>query len=162
MFPATPHHYELKGGILPNLGKIFQEEIRRLAKKEIRSETTLLRKQSAQYRRDIAKLKRENGTIVRKLAALEKRARRRLGEDAPTAGSPPEGTRFSTRSLKAQRRKTGLSQADYGRLLEVSTLTMNNWENGKTRPSPKHIGGIVAIRGLGKREAEQRLDLLEY
>jgi DNA-binding transcriptional regulator YiaG len=43
-----------------------------------------------------------------------------------------DATRFSARSVEAQRRKTGLSAADYAKLVGVSTLTIYNWEQGKS------------------------------
>ncbi|MCA8962913.1 MAG: helix-turn-helix transcriptional regulator [Planctomycetes bacterium] len=145
---------------MTQLATVLREEIRRLSRRELSADIASMRKASAQLRRDVAALKRENASLKRKVEFLEKREKRRL--DEPTKGEgPPEGSRFSTRSLKAQRRRTGLSQADYGRLIGVSTLTMNNWENGKTRPSPKFLARIVEIRGLGKREAERRLALVD-
>ena len=136
----------------------LKEEVRRIARKEVKAETTHLKKQVAQHRREIAALKRENKATTSKLRFLETREKKRLGRSAPS--EPPLGTRFSVRSLKAQRRRTGLSQANYALLVAVSTLTMNNWENEKTRPRPAQIAKIVSLRGLGKREAEKRLELL--
>ena len=44
---------------MPNIAVTFRQEIIRLARKEIRRETKILRKASAQYRSLIAELKRE-------------------------------------------------------------------------------------------------------
>ena len=43
---------------MPNLGSVLKAEISRLARREINRELQTLRKQSAQYRGDIAALKR--------------------------------------------------------------------------------------------------------
>ena len=51
----------------------------------------------------------------------------------------------------------GLSAADYGRLVGVSALTIYNWESGKSRPRRAQFAAIVAVRGIGKREAADRL-----
>ena len=45
---------------MPNLAAALKEEIARLARREINRETATLQNQSAQYRRDIAALKRDN------------------------------------------------------------------------------------------------------
>lgn len=37
--------------------------------------------------------------------------------------------------VKMLREKTGMSQEDLARALEVSFVTINRWENGKTRPN---------------------------
>ena len=65
------------------------------------------------------------------------------------------------RSLKAQRRKSGLSQEDYASLVGVSNSTIYNWESGNTKPSGKHLATLVSLRGIRKREAKKRLELLE-
>ena len=37
--------------------------------------------------------------------------------------------------VKKMREKTGISQEDLARALNVSFATINRWENGKTRPN---------------------------
>ena len=48
----------------------------------------------------------------------------------------------------------------YGKLVGVSPLTIFNWEKGKNRPQAAQLAALVAVRGIGKREAMQRLKLL--
>jgi N-acetylneuraminic acid mutarotase len=55
---------------MPNIASVLKEEILRLARKEARSETNALKKASAQYRRDIAALKRQITDLQRKVAPL--------------------------------------------------------------------------------------------
>jgi transcriptional regulator with XRE-family HTH domain len=62
--------------------------------------------------------------------------------------------------VKAQRRRTGLSAADYAKLVGVSPLTIYNWEHSKSRPRQGQFTSLVALRGLGKREAQAKLELL--
>jgi transcriptional regulator with XRE-family HTH domain len=66
--------------------------------------------------------------------------------------------RFSAKSLAAQRKRLGLSAAALARLLGVSALSVYKWESGNTRPRAKQIQAIAALRGMGKREAAQRLE----
>jgi transcriptional regulator with XRE-family HTH domain len=63
--------------------------------------------------------------------------------------------------VRAQRERLGLSAADYAKLVGVSSLTIYNWEHGKTRPRAEQLAALVALRGIGKREALHRLELLE-
>jgi len=58
-------------------------------------------------------------------------------------------------------RRLGLSAADYARLVGVSSLTIYNWEHGKSRPRKEQLAALVAVRGIGKREALRRLELLK-
>jgi DNA-binding transcriptional regulator YiaG len=137
----------------------LKDEVRRLARKEIKAQTGATARAVAQYRRQIAALKRQIRDQDRKIDFLSKQRQQGLQSiDPETAVN--SNLRFSARSVKAQRRRTGLSAEGYARLLGVSPLTVYNWENGKTRPRNGQFESLVAIRGLGKREAQAKLNSL--
>ena len=142
---------------MPNLATALKEEIRRLARKEIKAMVGTTQKAVAQYRRDIAALKRQLGQQEKNVEKLKKQILARDGEQAVLADEPLSGSRFSARSVKAQRRRLTLSAANYGKLVGVSALTVYNWESGKSRPRKAQLSAVVAIRGIGKREAAKRL-----
>lgn len=143
---------------MPNLASVLKDEVRRLAKKEVRSDTAVTKRASAQHRRDIAELKRAVDDLSRRLAFLERQEKRRVA--ARPSEKQAEGARFSPRWLKAHREKLGLSAADYGRLVGVSSLTIYNLESGKSKPRSKTLAALASVRGIGKREAERRLEML--
>lgn len=138
---------------------VLKDEIRRLARKEVKAHTSRTSKAVAQYRRQIAALKRLVHEQDRRISSLQKLQQERK-DSTETAVEPKDSTRFSARSVKAQRRRTGLSAADYARLVGVSPLTIYNWENGKSRPRNGQFVTLVALRGLGKREARAKLEEL--
>ena len=144
---------------MSKIASVLKEEISRLARKEITARTGVLRKASAQYRRDIAQLKRQAGELEKKIAYLERLEKRRAEKGAPL--SKIEGRRFSARGLKTHRKSVGLSAADYGRLVGVTAQTIYNWERGKARPRDQQLASLLAVKELGKREAHNRLELLE-
>jgi len=144
---------------MPQLGTILKQEIARLARREINSATKVVRRQSAQHRRDIADLKRQVAELTRRLNFLEKQEKRRIVK-APSK-KIAEGARFSPKWLASHRKKLDLSAANYAKLVGVSALTIYNWEHGKSKPREKQLAQWVAIRNLGKREANKRLDMLE-
>ena len=138
------------------LANALKDEIRRLARKEIRAQTGKYARAVTQYRRDIARLKRQQHELERKLEMLRTQARKAM--HSPAAMGELNGeVRFSARSVKSQRRRLGLSAADYGRLVGVSPLTIYNWEQNKTRPRKEQFAALVAVRGIGKREAQAKL-----
>ncbi len=142
---------------MTTLAIALKDEIRRLARKEIKAQTGRMARAVAQYRRDIAQLKREERALERRLALLESQGRQAV---PPSPGVHLNGdARFSARSVKAQRRRTGLSAADYAKLIGVSPLTIYNWENKKSRPRHGQLAALIALRGLGKREAQAKLKL---
>ncbi len=143
-----------------NLAGILKDAMRRLARKEIRAETGKTRTAVTQYRRDIARLKREVQSQRKEIAFLKAQEKKRLGQQ-PTAVEPKEKVRFSARSVRAQRKRLKLSAADYGKLVGVSGLTVYSWEHGNSRPRKAQLAGLVAARGIGKREATAKLEVLK-
>jgi DNA-binding transcriptional regulator YiaG len=141
---------------MPNIAGVLKEEIRRLAKKEIKAQVGKTQKAAAQSRRDIAHLKRLLGQQEREIKLLKKQQGQPQAEEEPL-----ESVRFSARSVKAQRQRLGLSAADYGKLVGVSGLTIYNWEHEKSRPRKAQLAALVAVRGIGKREALLKLAELE-
>jgi DNA-binding transcriptional regulator YiaG len=144
---------------MPNLASILKDEIRRLARREIRSQVGVTKRAATQHRRDIAELKRLVKDLTRRVTFLESQEKRRVSK--PVAEAPSGQVRFSARWLKAHREKLGLSAADYGRLVGVSGLTIYNWEGGKSKPRRQKMAALAAIRGLGKREALKRLEMMD-
>jgi DNA-binding transcriptional regulator YiaG len=144
---------------MSKIASVLKAEISRLARKEVSSKTGVLRKATAQYRRDIAELKRQTQVLARQVKFLEQQESRRAR--VPAAAGQAEGRRFSARGLQKHRERLGLSAADYGHLLGVTGQTVYNWEQGRARPRPTQLAALVEVRGLRKREALKRLELLE-
>jgi DNA-binding transcriptional regulator YiaG len=144
---------------MSKIASVLKEEIARLARKEVNAGTQALRKSNAQYRRDIAELKRQASALTRQVAYLERQERRRAEKGGPAADTT--GRRFSPRGLKTHRAKLGLSAADYAALVGVTAQSIYAWENGRTRPAETQLASLIAVRGMGKREALKRLELLE-
>jgi len=143
---------------MPNLASALNEQIRRLSRREINAQTKTTRRLTAQYRRDIAALKRQVAALRKSVSFLEGQEKRRVADrPAPPAA---EGIRFRADGLKSHRAKLGLSAKDYGQLVGVAGLTIYQWEGGKSRPRSAQLAKLAAVRGLGKREALKRLELL--
>jgi len=146
---------------MPDLAGTLKEEIRRLARKDIKTELTATRKAVAQHRREIAMLKRELRSQEKKIASLQQQVKNRGNEQPNTSEESERPVRFSARSVKAQRERLGLSAADYAKLIGVSPFTIYNWENGKSRPRQEQLESLVAVRELTRREAAKKLEELE-
>lgn len=143
---------------MPNLAAALKDTIRRLARKEIKAETGKTKQAVTQYRRDIAKLKRQVQAQEKEIAFLKAQEKKRLGQ-SQVAEEPADTVRFSARSVRAQRARTGLSAADYGKLVGVAGLTIYHWEHGTSRPRKAQFARLVAVRGIGRREALTRLEM---
>jgi DNA-binding transcriptional regulator YiaG len=143
---------------MPNIASILKDEITRLARKEVRAQAEELKKASAHQRSQIAALRRRVDDLERKL--------KRAGKAPASRGAAQEedesqvSRRFSATRLAAQRRKLGLSAADFAALIGVSGQSVYKWEHGEARPRARQLEAIAALRSLGKREAAQRLAAL--
>ena len=134
---------------MSNVINVLKKEIHRLARREIKAQVAKSQKSAAEYRREIAQLRRLLRQREREIAHLKKQP----------PGQPEElaTVRFSAKSVRSQRQRLGLSAADYGALVGVSGLTVYNWEQGKARPRKAQLAALVAVRGIGKREALMKL-----
>ncbi len=140
---------------MANIASVLKEEISRIARKEIRTETARLQKSSAQYRSDIAALKRRVAALEKDVARLDKQAVKKTV--ASSVFEDVGRVRFSAKGFATLRQKLGLSAAQMGTLIGVSAQTVYNWEAEKSSPRQSQMAAIVAVRGIGKREAMERL-----
>jgi DNA-binding transcriptional regulator YiaG len=120
---------------------------------------TSVKKASASYRRDIAALKRQVAALQKKSASLEKRTN--VSGGAKTPALPDRPVRFVAKGLRSLRSRLGLSAPQLALLLGVSEQSVYNWETKKATPRKEQLAAIIAMRGIGKREAQQRLDAIK-
>jgi DNA-binding transcriptional regulator YiaG len=142
---------------MSNVASALKEEISRVARKEIRRETSSLKKSSTTYRSEIAALKRRVGELERQLRRVG-RAGQSSSPAAANEDSASSATRFSAKSMAAQRKRLGLSAAECGLLIGASSQSIYNWEEGKARPRAQHLPAIFALRHLGRRQANEILE----
>ena len=140
---------------MPNFAQSIKNEITRLARREIRSQTLSLRKSSLQHRKEIAELKRQ--------AAELKTEVKRLGKLCSGGISPQKAQdetvthRFSAKSVIAQRKRLGISANDFGKLIGVSGVTIYAWEQGRSHPRKAQVKALGSVRAFGKKQARAKL-----
>ena len=141
---------------MPDVKAVLTEEIRRLAKKEIKAAIEPLQKTLADQKKLISELKKriavlENKKAVASVVAVEKQ------DDAQ---EEPK-LRLNAAVIVRVRSKLKLTQAEFARLLGVAAHTVSIWELGKVSPRRDAKAAICALRGLGKRELKKRLAELD-
>ncbi len=142
---------------MPNLAAVMKDEICRLARKEIKAETSTAKRTVAQHRKDITELKRQVRELAREVAYLRRQEHKRVG--TVSVPDPAVTPRFSPGWVEAHRDRLELSAADYGELVGVSAMTIYNWEKGKTKPGRQQLAAWAEVRTLGKRDALKRLEM---
>jgi len=151
---------------MPNIATVFKAEIARLARKELRENTDGLKKTVAAQRSEIASLKRRVQALESMVKRLAKgsgvdEARRRTAAPREASESDATGLRFRAAGMAANRKRLGLSAADFGLLVGATGQSIYAWETGKAKPRPQALAAIAALRGIGKREVESRLEKLK-
>ena len=139
---------------MPNFAQSIKNEITRLARKEIRSQTLALRKSSAQHRREIAELKRQATELKTEVKRLEKLC---SGVSSQKSQDETVTHRFSAKSVIAQRKRLGISANDFGKLVGVSGVTIYAWEQGRSRPRKAQVEALGLVRAFGKKQARAKL-----
>ena len=140
---------------MSNFAAQLKTEISRIAKKESRTQTAVLKKAQTTHRAEIADLKK-------RIANLEAVVRR-LGKAPARPATPakqedePQGLRFRADGFASLRKKFGVSAAQMALLLGVSNQSVYHWETGKSKPRAAQLQTIAAVRKLGKKEVAQRL-----
>jgi len=145
---------------MSNVVKILKAEIARISKREAKSATqgigksnTWLRKTVADLKKRMVLLEKENKRLV---AVMKKRQ-----IESPPKADQEEGKKaqFTSRGIRALRKKLRLSQADFGKLVGTTTGAVYLWEK-KDKPlslRDKTKAAILSVRGLGAREAKEKL-----
>jgi DNA-binding transcriptional regulator YiaG len=132
----------------------LKSEIGRIAKKEARAETSTLKKSNAQFRSDIAALKRR----LSQLESLAKKLHKQIPPSRPLeASTSSENLRFRVKGFAALRKKLGLTANEMGAIVGVSGQSIYKWEQGKAKPRASQLKAISAVRKMGKREVEKKL-----
>jgi DNA-binding transcriptional regulator YiaG len=132
----------------------LKSEIGRIAKKESRAEIAAIKKTNAQFRSDIAALKRR----LSELENLTKKLQKNNAQSRPIeATDTAEKLRFRVSGFAALRKKLGLTAHEMGALIGVSGQSIYKWEQGKAKPRASQLKAISAVRKMGKREVGEKL-----
>ena len=144
---------------MPNIGSVLKDEVTRLARRELKKEVGPVRKITAAHRRDLAAIKRQLANAQKRIQLLERQASKTRATPmaAESSGKP---VRFVAKGLASLRKRLGLSAAGLAKLIDVSEQSVYNWEAKKTVPRRQQVEAIAGLRGLGKREAQARLEKL--
>jgi DNA-binding transcriptional regulator YiaG len=150
---------------MSNLSQAFKAEIVRISRKEIKSSVNPIRSAGFVLKRNVAALKKRIAVLEsdnKRLIAFRNELQARKSE-AQIAEVKDHKVRITSKSVKALRTKLGLSQEGFGKLLGVSSQAVYVMErkDRKLRLRTQTLTKLLALRGIGKREAVRRLEEME-
>ena len=148
---------------MSNVVNVLKAEIARISKKEAKNATQTigksnvwLKKTVADLRKRVFVLERENKRLTAAVTKFKVAQPEKLDQE--------EGkkARFTSRGIRALRKKLRLSQADFGKLLGTTSHAVYLWEKkiGALNLRDKSKAAILSVRGLGAREAKEKLEEL--
>ena len=141
---------------MPTFAEQLKSEIARIARKESRADSKQVKKASAQYRAEIAALKRRMVSLESSLARLLKQQASHKTQDS-VKQKETVALRFRTAGFASLRKKLGLTAHEMAQLIGVSAQSVYHWEAGKSRPRASQLPAIAAVRKLSKKEAWEKL-----
>ena len=144
-----------------NIAQVLKAEISRISKREAKALSSPIRSATIQLKKTVAGLKS-------RMALLEKEVQRltvlavNLASTQPAPAAEEPGARgwISGKGVKSLRKKLGVTQGEFGKLVGVSLSAVVQWESksGMLKLRDKTKKAIMAIRGIGKAEARKKLD----
>ncbi len=147
---------------MPNIAKVLKDEIARIAKHEAKVAVSKPLKTGIANKKAMVDIKRRLAQIEKSLNGIQKAMEAcRSGQSSQAPVVEQEGKKewLSGRGIKALRRKMRISQAQFAKLVKVSTAAVLRWEKqvGKLTIRGNKLADILALRGVGVREAQGRL-----
>lgn len=150
---------------MPNFSKLFQEEVRRLAKKELKDELARLVKSNTELRKGLSDAKKKIAELQK---AVRGDGRRKRGTSAEAVSVGAEGgeaadrKRISSKTIRTLRQRLGLTQGEFAKLVGVTGQSIYQWESkeGQLRFRGGAKERILAVKSIGAREARKRLEAM--
>lgn len=139
---------------MSKLDVVFREEIRRLARRELKAFAEPLLASNKRLREEVRALRRE---LSARTASTKRTTRVERVQQALAAEGDQPKRRWSGPRLRAWREKNALSGVKVASLLGISSQTLYNWEMEKSKPDPAALAVIAGLRSLGKRDLREAL-----
>jgi DNA-binding transcriptional regulator YiaG len=148
---------------MPNLSQALKTEISRISRHEIKTSIRPLHSSTIGLKKTVAELKKRIGVLEsenKRLLSSHKTVEAKLAQVSP---EEVEKIRITSKSIRALRAKLGLSQEEFGKLIGVSSQNVFVMEHkdGRLRFRGNTLNNIMAVKGIGKREAKKRLEEID-
>lgn len=141
---------------MADIKQVFNDEVRRLARKEVKLAVVPLVKLVAEQKQMIRELKRELAAVKKDMPVKEEPV-----QIIEVAEDDDKKYRLNAAGIIRIRTKLDLTQGKFAALLGVSTHTVSMWELDKVSPRTNMKKRICQLRTMGKRELKKHLEMLE-
>jgi DNA-binding transcriptional regulator YiaG len=144
---------------MANVVKVLKEEISRISRKEAKSAVNPIGKSHTTLKKVLTDLKRRVAALEKETKRLVAAAKKEKAASPKTVSEETTKARITSKGIRSLRSKLGLSQADFAKLLGATTHSVYLWEKkvGALKLRDKTKAALLSIRGLGAREAQEKL-----
>ena len=134
---------------MPDLKRVLNEEMHRIARKELKAALSPLSLKISEMRKIIS-------TQAKEIQRLQKccPAPQEVAEPVPVSEDVKK-LRLTKERIAKLRTKLGLTHTEFAKLLGVSLSSSCNWESGKSVPMPAQKQRIAAVRDMKKVDLEK-------
>ena len=139
---------------MSDIKKILSDEMRRLARKEIKAEVEPLVKKILELRKTVSALSKE--LKASKVAAV-KRVPVATPDMPDVQIKRVSKTKLDASAIRRIRERLGVSQMVFGKLIGASLLSVSHWELGNSVPRAIFKERILSLKNVGKRELKKLL-----
>jgi DNA-binding transcriptional regulator YiaG len=143
---------------MANLSSVLKSEIIRISKKEISAAIKPLKDANISLKKTVTELKK-------RISALESENKKLLlnttkKEEPQSVPENVENLRITSKTVHSLRKKLGLSQEMFGKLLGVSSNAVHTMEHkkGQLKPRTATLTKLLEIKSMGKREVLKILE----
>lgn len=147
---------------MPNIAKALKEEIARVARRELKKDFASLKQDTVWLKKNLAELKRRTTALERENRLLKTKSSRLEKETTPEPDELQK-MRVTGKMIRSLRKRLGITQADFAKLLGVSGQSVYQWErkDDKLRLRENTKVALQRVRQMGKREVLAELEKLD-
>jgi DNA-binding transcriptional regulator YiaG len=144
---------------MPKLAEVLRAEIIRISRREARIATAGIREAKIRLSKTVAELKRKVVKLQGDSKWLIAAEKKRLAQKPQIAPDASKKARLTSKGIRRLRRRLGLSQMDFAKLLGASAQTVHIWESkeGALRLRGNTLAAVLSARGMGAREVKRRI-----
>ena len=144
---------------MAKLAEVLRGEIIRISRRETRIATAGIREAKIRLGKTVADLKRKIAKLQGENKWLVTAERKRLAQKPQIAPEASKKARLTSKGIRRLRRRLGLSQAAFAKLLGASTQTVHMWETkeGPLRLRGNTLAAVLSAREMGAREVKRRI-----
>ena len=144
---------------MPDIAKVLKDEVSRISRRETNKAIASVSRPAAGLRRTAADLKRRVAQLEKELRSLRKTIDGLTKAHPPAVPDTADKARITAKGMRSMRRRLRLSGQAFARLLGITPQVVYGWEkaSGPLRMRRTTRAVILAVRGIGAREAQKRL-----